>query len=55
MLHDHSLAYAYGIFPRLTSNCKGKPTRNDILTKVRSDEEKGFGMLDIKDASEGNQ
>ena len=55
VLLDHSLAYANGIFLRLTSHFKGQPTRNDILAKVRSDQEKVFGMLDIQEASEGNQ
>ena len=50
VLLDFSVAFANGIFLRLTSQFKGQPLLPDILTKVRSDEETLFGILGIEEA-----
>jgi hypothetical protein len=48
---DFSVAFANGIFLRLTSQFKGRPPLSDILTKVRRDEEMLFGLLGIEEAA----
>jgi hypothetical protein len=51
VLLDFSVAYANGIFLRLTSQFKGQPPLPDILSKVRTDKETLFGILCIEEAS----
>ena len=51
LLLDYSLLYANGIFLRLSSQFRGRPPGPDILAKVRSDQDKVFGMLGIQEAA----
>jgi hypothetical protein len=51
LLLDFSMAFANGIFLRITSQFKGQPSLPDILTKVRGDEEMLFGILGIEEAT----
>jgi hypothetical protein len=51
VLLDFSIAFANGIFVRLTSQFKGQPPLPDILAKVRSDEEALFGILGVEEAA----
>jgi hypothetical protein len=51
VLLDFSVAFANGIFLRISSQFKGHPSLPDILTKVRSDEEMLFGILGVEEAT----
>ena len=50
VLLDFSLAYANGIFLRLTSNFKGRPPLSDVLTKAKSDQDSLFAILGVEEA-----
>jgi hypothetical protein len=49
VLLDFSLALANGIFLRLISKFDGHPPLNEVLKKVRDDEETLFGILGIEE------
>jgi len=51
VLLDFSVAFANGIFLRFSSQFKGRPPHLDILTKVRSNQEMLFALLEIEEAT----
>jgi len=50
---DSSLAYANGIFLRVSTQFKGRPAIEEMLAKVRADEDEIFRILDIEEEVNG--
>lgn len=53
VLFDYSLAYANGIFVRVSAELAGKPPISDILAKMHMEEQNVFKMLDVQDETTG--
>ena len=50
ILLDYSLAYANGVFLRLSSIFQGHPTQAEMLARMTADQERVFKILDIQEA-----
>jgi len=53
VLFDHSLAYANGIFVRISAELEGNPPIIEILAKMQAEQQRVFQMLDVQEGTAG--